>query len=177
SIYHQIICLCLHAFKHSYKPLMLLCDINEFLRVEKEKIDWDILVEEAFKFGLSRYVYYGLYLTSRIFNTDIPAQAINQLKPKRMSLFERKHINSILQGRPIFRDKYSIFLVYLGMHETLTERFVFLHNVLFPCRKYLSFMRGGKTSPTGIREYIRRANIGFNCITKFLYYAARKPRP
>ncbi len=169
SVYHQIICLCLHAFKHSYKPLMLLCDINEFLQVEKEKIDEDILVEEAFNLGLSRHVYYGLYLTSQIFKTDMLQNAINQLKPKRMSLFEKKYINSILQGRPIFSDSYSVFLVYFGMHESLTERFVFLRNVLFPCRKYLSFIRRKNASSLNIREYIRRANIGFNCIAKFLF--------
>ncbi len=169
SIYHQIICLCLHAFKHSYKPLMLLRDINEFLRVEKEKIDWDILIEEAFKFGLSKYVYYGLYLTYQIFKTDIPQHAINKLKPKRMSLFEKKYINSILQGRPIFRDSYSVFLVYFGMNETLTDRFLFLRNVVFPTQKYSSLIRQKDVSCLNIREYIRRVNISLNRIAKFLF--------
>jgi hypothetical protein len=168
SIYHQIICLCLHAFKHSYKPLMLLCDINEFLRVKKEKIDWDILIEEAFNLGLSKYVYYGLYLTSQIFKTDILQNAINKLKPKRMSLFEKKYINSILQGRPILRDSHSVFLVYFGMNETLTDRFLFLRNVLFPSQKYLSLLREKDVSCLDIHEYIRRVNIGLNCIAKFL---------
>ena len=148
---------------------MLLRDINEFLRVEKEKIDEDILVEEAFKFGLSKYVYYGLYLTSQIFKTDILPPAINKLKPKRMGLFEKRYINSILQGRPIFRDSYSVFLVYFGMHETLADRLLFLRNVLFPPQKYLSLLRQKDVSCLDIHEYMRRVNIGLNCIAKFLF--------
>lgn len=166
SIHHQIIYLCMHALQHSYQPLILLCDINEFLRVEKERIDWNVLIEESFKFGLSRYVYYGLYVVSEILETDIPQSALVRLKPEKMSLFERRFIASVLEGRPVFAGEW---LIYLGMNETLAHRISFLRKTLFPSKNELAFVRQKDISQVNVLDYIKRFESAVNYAAKALF--------
>jgi len=167
SIYHQIIYLCLHASNHAYKPLILLCDLNEFIRLNQEKIDWDILAKEAVKFGLSKYVYYGLYLTRQTLGAAIPENTFSRLKPKRISIFERKFISSVLEGKSASAREG---LVYLAMIETLSDRLYFARRALFPSRYEMALVRQKDASQINIFDYVRRINSAFNSAAKALFY-------
>jgi hypothetical protein len=156
SIYHQIIYLCLHALTHLYQPLILLCDIDRLLHLEKEKIDWDILVQESFNFGLSKVVYLGLYATRQVFDTDIPARALHQLKPARMSLFERGFMDSFLSAGRLLNEPLTHFLLYLGMNNTLAKRLSFSRHILFPPQEEMPLIRQKNGSGPKLLEYIRR---------------------
>jgi hypothetical protein len=129
SKYHQLIYLSMHGLNHSFFPLIYLCDINEFLRAHYNNFNWGRLVGEAFEFGLSKQLYYALFLAGRIFGADIPADTLTRLRPKKISLFEHRFINFILKARQIFVGEG---LVYLGMNETLGERISFLRRALLP---------------------------------------------
>lgn len=159
SKYYQIIYLSMHAFSHSFYPLTLLSDINEFLRAEAEGLDWDKLVEEAYKSGLYKQVYYTLYLSKQILEAALPEDTLAKLKPKKISLFERRFIQSVLEGRPAVAEDW---LVYLGMNETLIDRLSFLFLALFPSRAELALIRQKELSRINTLDYIRRFNSGLN---------------
>lgn len=159
SVYHQIIYLSMHALSHSFYPLILLCDINEILRLHKKIINWDTLVEEAFQLGLSKHLFYSLYLVSRILFQEVPQEAMDKLKPKKISLFEKKFISSVLKGKHVFGADW---LMFLGMNEILRDRIFFLGQVLLLPKVDLALVRGKNVSEINIFDYLKRANSGIN---------------
>ncbi|KPK96863.1 MAG: hypothetical protein AMJ95_11975 [Omnitrophica WOR_2 bacterium SM23_72] len=156
SIYHQIIYLCLHALTHLYRPLILLCDIDKLISLEGEKIDWDILIQESFNFGLSKAVYHGLYVASQVLGTDIPAVVLHQLKPTRISLFEQRFTDSFLLAEQPLNETLMHFLFYFGMNDTLAKKLNFSRRMLFPPQEELSLIRQKDDSRPKLFEYFRR---------------------
>jgi hypothetical protein len=165
SIYHQIIYLSMHALSHFFYPLILLCDINELLQSEVGRLDWDKLVYESSRFGLSKHVYYTLYFASELLQANIPSDIIDQLRPKKMSLFERRFITLVLERKPILDWAW---LVYFGMNENLKDRLSFLTRVALPTRAELALIRQKDISQVNILDYIRRFNSGLNSVAKAL---------
>lgn len=159
SMYHQIIYLSMHALNHCFYPLILLCDINEILRLHKKVINWDALIEEAFQLGLSKHLFYSLYLTSKILFQEVPQGSLDRLKPKKISLFERKFILSVLKGRHVFTADW---LVFLGMNETLMDRISFLIRALLLPKADLALVRGKNASQINIFDHMKRVNSGIN---------------
>jgi len=145
----------MHALNHSYSPLILLCDINEILRLNKAVINWDVLVEEATAFGLAKQVYYGLYVCSEIFDSEIPLDSLNKLKPKKISIFEKKFISSVIKREPV---TIGGTLVYFGMNESLQERVLFLFRALFPSKREMAVIRQKSFSEITILDYLRRVD-------------------
>jgi len=156
SFHHQIIYLCLHALTHLYKPFILLCDIHEITRLEKEKINWEELVEESVSFGLEKYVYYGLYFVCRILGADIPEPALSRLKPKKFSFFEQRFIADVLADRVPLNERYRLFLLYLSMNETLSERMAFIYNMCLPPKKELFILKLKDPSAINSFDYLKR---------------------
>jgi hypothetical protein len=160
SLRHQVIYLCLHALTHLYKPFMLLCDINELLSSQKQNIDWEGLVSEAFAFGLSKYVYYGLYFTKEILGTDIPPDALSRLKPKKISFFERMLIRRVIDESGMVDERYALFFLYLGMNETPAQRIKFVRNMCFPPKNELSIIKQKETFRPSVFDYMQRILFG-----------------
>ena len=160
SLYHQIIYLCMHALTHLYKPFMLLCDISELVHSEKEKIDWDCLIRETVNFGLSKYVYYGLYFAREILGADIPSNALSRLKPRRISVFEQMFIRRVLYDSTMLDERYALFLLYLGMNETASQRFRYLRNMCFPPKKELSIIKQKAALRIPMFDYMKRILFG-----------------
>ena len=158
---HQVIYLSMHALKHSFYPLILLCDINEFLRVKKEKIDWKSLIADGIGFGLSKQIFYSLYLSKELFGADIPGEALSKLKPGKMSIFERQLISSVLKGKPIFNAEG---LIYFGMNETWRDKFLFLRRALFPPKAELAIIRQRDITAINIFDYLRRLYFGLRSL-------------
>jgi len=159
SLCHQLIYLCMHALNDSFRSLILLCDINEFLRINKETLNWSKLIEEAYLFGLSKYTYYSLYVVSIFFGVYIPEFVFKRLKPKRISCFEQRFISSVLKRKTTDMDQCFAFL---GMNETLKDRVLFLSKALFPTRDEFGFIRQKDPNQINCLDYLRRFKIAFN---------------
>ena len=153
SLYHQVIYLCLHAMQHSFRPLILLCDINELISQNSQRIDWGVLEQEAREFGLAKHLYYGLYFASKIMELKVPQQVLERLKPKKISVFERKFIDSVLEDKPNF---YGGSMVYLGMNENIKDRLEFLLRVILPSRKEMAAIRQKEPVQVTFRDYFNR---------------------
>lgn len=165
SLCHQIIYLSLHALSHCFCPLILLCDINELFRIKKDKLNWNSLFEEASKFGLLKPLYYTLYLAAQILETDIPQGLLSKIRPKKTSLFERRFIASILEGKFIFSEEW---FMYLAMTESLRDRILLLGKALFPSRNELALIKQKDAKEINIWDYLRRVNSGLKRSAKTL---------
>ncbi len=154
--HHQILHLTIHALRHSYDRLVLLWDIHLVVDHYKERLNWEELIREASEFYLSRPLYYGLYLTKLLLNTDVPQDVLNRLRPRSLSLEERMFTRFI--GRGIRRPGLQ-YLLYFSMNRGVRKKLKFLWWAFFPPRDILAEMGGLDDSAVG-------ATYWFKCISR-----------
>ena len=164
SVCHQIIYLCMHAFTHSFANLILLCDINEILWIHKD-IDWQALVNEAVRFGMSKYLYYGLYVCKEILGSEVPDFILERIRPRKMSLFERRFIEAVLERESI---SHSDTLACLGMNESLFGRMRYLKGFLFPPKDVLPLIGQKNLGGPSIFDYLKRIRQGLGTFLRLL---------
>ncbi|MCM8796378.1 MAG: nucleotidyltransferase family protein [Candidatus Omnitrophica bacterium] len=125
---HLLIYLAMHAVNHCFYPLILLCDINELLlRYMSGGFAWDNLMKEAEKTGLYKQLYYALFLSSQILDTPLPEGLLQNLTPRKISIFEKRFLSTVLRAKSVFTGEGW---VYLGMRDNLKERLMFLYHAI-----------------------------------------------
>jgi len=134
--YHLIIHLSEHALKpgHSLRKLISLCDIHEAVRVYRDRLNWGLLKDEAFRFNLNRQLYYCLHLASQVLGTDVPGDILDKLKPKSTGFIERRFSTLALRPKACYGFSY---LIQLAMCQSLSQKIRFLWRTLFPPRQIL----------------------------------------
>jgi hypothetical protein len=123
-----LLVLSMHAAKHQWVQLKLICDIAEILAAPD--LDWDYVLYEADDLGLKRALGTGLFLAQGLLGAAIPPKLAQGLKIDRTAkalaaqaytrLFEEPGerwglqggITSQLEIRERFRDRTRIFLRY-----------------------------------------------------------------
>ncbi|MBP9020746.1 MAG: nucleotidyltransferase family protein [Syntrophobacterales bacterium] len=152
---HLIIYLCEHALRvgHSFDRLILVCDLFFALRFYEKNIDWGFLVEEARRFRLDRFVYFGLLIASRFSSFSLPPEVMENLKPVRITLPERWFLNTQLANE---RLRGSSIFVHLAMNECLLDKAKFIIYTFFPPRSILFQRRYTTEGVAGARLYLDR---------------------
>lgn len=133
--HHLLIHLSEHAFKHSLGRLSLFCDINEAINCYQERLDWDLLIKDSFKFGLNRMVYLALYFTSRFLGVKMPEDVLLRLRPERFSLYEKIFIKLVSNNHRFYGMGY---LVHLSGNKGISEKARFVLRTLFPPRHFIA---------------------------------------
>jgi hypothetical protein len=121
-----LLVLSMHAAKHQWAQLKLICDIAEILAVPD--LDWYYVLHEADDLGLKRALGTGLLLAQGLLGAAVPPKLAQDLKIDRTAkalaahactrLFEepgerwglQHDITSQLELRERFRDRTEIFL-------------------------------------------------------------------
>jgi len=121
-----LLVLSLHAAKHQWAQLKLICDIAEILAILD--LDWQYVLREADELGLKRVLGTGLLLAHGLLGAAVPAKLAQGLKIDRTAkilaakactgLFEepgerwglKAGISSQIEIRERFQDKTKIFL-------------------------------------------------------------------
>lgn len=144
---HLIIYLCEHALRvgHSFDRLILVCDIFFTIKAFENIIDWDFIAEESRRFGLSRFVYYGLSIVKHHTSLGIPDECFTQLKPSDMSWGEKFFLSLQLNNR---RIRGSSYFIYLAMNRGLSDKIRFIARTFFPPRQILLQRRHGGSDST-----------------------------
>jgi hypothetical protein len=129
--HHLLIHLSEHALRvtHSLSRFSFFCDIDEAVNFYQERLDWERLKKESYKFNLDRMVYQSLYFTSKFLETKIQENVLSELRPKRLSLGEKIFMNSISNNK---RFPGLSYLVHLSMNNGFLKKMKFLGRTLFP---------------------------------------------
>ncbi len=128
---HLIIYLCEHALRvgHSFDRLILVCDIYFAIKAFENSLDWNFIAEESRRFGLSRFVYYGLSIVKHYTSLGIPDECFTQLKPSNISCGEKYFLSLQLNNR---RIRGSSYFIYLAMNRGLFAKIGFITRTYFP---------------------------------------------
>jgi len=165
--HHLIIHLSEHALRvtHSLGKLSFFCDINEAINFYQQRLDWDRLIKDSFKFGLDRMVYLTLYFTSEFLAAPIPENVLSKLRPKRLRLSERIFMSSISNNN---RFPGSSYLIHLSMNKGLFKKMKFVGKTFFPPRHIIA--QRSYTSPSKVDStyYLRRIKEVFSYVFKII---------
>lgn len=156
--HHLLLHLSEHAFKHSLGRLSLFCDIDETINCYQERLDWDRLIKDSFKFGLNRMVYLALYFTSRFLGAGVPGDVLLKLRPERFSLYEKIFIKLVSSNHRFYGMGY---LVHLSGNKGISEKARFVLRTFFPPRHFIArrlMISQEKVSPI---FYLRRTSEVF----------------
>ncbi len=133
-----LLILSMHAAKHLWVQLKLICDIAEILAVPD--LDWEYVLREAQELGLKRVLGTGLLLAQGLLGAAVPPRLAQGLKIDRSAkalamqactrLFEepgerwglKGGITSQLEIRERFQDRTKILLRYFWNKLKPTER-------------------------------------------------------
>jgi len=126
SLETYFLVLSLHATKHKWRKLKLICDIAELLR--SPDLDWEYVLREAADLGLRRILAIGVLLAEDPLGVAAPARFANRLKIDRtarvlamecrQALLEEPdkswrleaNYEFLLRTRERLRDRATIFL-------------------------------------------------------------------
>jgi len=136
SFENELLYLCLHNFHHLYlnfaslrtkHPIYTefkwLCDINNFINIYGNKINWGLFTERCKRYNLSTIIYYIFLQTKIYLKTSIPNSVYLNLRPSAIRSFIIKHFspepllkiniqNSILKYTIAY---YKIALLYFSL--------------------------------------------------------------
>ena len=164
---HLIIYLCEHALRvgHSFDRLILVCDIYFAIKAFENSLDWNFVAEESGRFGLSRFVYYGLSIVKHYTSLGIPDGCITKLRPPDISWEEKYFLSLQLNNQ---RIRGSSYFIYLAMNQGLTDKIRFIARTFFPPPQILLQRRYGKGYKFGKSYYISRIREVFSSIVNGL---------
>ena len=153
--HHLLIHLSEHALRvtHSLGKLSFFCDINEAINFYQERLDWDLLVKDSFKFGLNRMVYLTLFFTSKFLAAKIPGDVLLKLRPERISLYEKIFIKLVSSN---YRFSGMSYLVHLSGNKGVSEKIGFVLKTLFPPRHVIARRMRISQERVGYLFYVRR---------------------
>lgn len=165
--HHLVIHLSEHALRvtHSLSKFCFFCDINEAINFYQERLDWDQLIKDSFKFNLNRMVYLSLYFASKFLATKIPEDVLLKLIPKRFSMCEKIFMNSVSNNN---RFPGLSYLVHLSMNKGLLKKMKFVGRTLFPPRQVIAQRSYIPQSKLGYFHYFNRINEVFSSLLKTL---------
>ena len=165
--HHLLIHLSEHALRvtHSLSKLSFFCDINEAVNFYKERLDWERLIKESFKFNLNKMVYLSLYFASKFLATQIPENVLIKLRPERFSLGEKIFMNFISNNN---RFPGLSYLVHLSMNKGLFKKMKFGGRTLFPPRQMIAQRSYIPQSEVSYIYYLHRINEVFSRLFKTL---------
>lgn len=128
---HLIVYLCEHALRvgHSFDRLILICDLFYTVKAFEDKTDWNGLVEESRRTGLSRFAYHGLTIIKHFTGQAIPEACLAQLKPLDLARSERLFLRLQRCNR---RVRGSSYFIYLAMNRGMSAKAGFITRTFFP---------------------------------------------
>ena len=87
---HQLLHLILHG--DYFIRLIWLCDIAETVRYYGESMNWQIVVDNAWRYGYNNLYFFQLSSARQMLNAPVPDEALKQLRPNRIKRFFTKRL-------------------------------------------------------------------------------------
>ena len=151
SPHHLLLYLGQHSFNHAFDRLILVSDILEVLRHYNDRLNWQLLIDEAERFNLSSVLYYSLRLSCRLLDFKIPQ--LERFKRPKAGFSDRFFSFLIYKG--VRTSAFSYFM-YLSMQRGVLDKLRFMARTIFPSRYVLAHNFMLKSSQIRPYHYYQR---------------------
>jgi hypothetical protein len=127
-----LLILCLHnGGKHQWEMLGWICDIAQLIRIHRY-LDWERILDNAFRSGIERILFLGLYLAKDMLGADLQEE-INQKimnDPTIPSLAKEIRKRTFTEAESLPGDAKR-FVFYLRMRENIKDKVQYCFRRLF----------------------------------------------
>ncbi len=126
-----------------FKRLVYMCDINELLHRYKRRLDWNDVMEKAKGWRLSNSLYLALTVSKTLFNSNVPREVLQRLKPGFSKLILAKiFVNKkVILRNGIRRRLIDSFLSYIFFElieaHSVKEYLSIFKRVFFPPKEVM----------------------------------------
>jgi hypothetical protein len=93
-----LLVLCLHGFTHFWDRLGWICDVSGLL--EREQIDWQLLMQNADRLGCRRILSLGLQLASDLLDAPLPPKILTAVNNDSTVMTTAKQVTTQLFSGP-----------------------------------------------------------------------------
>ncbi|GAG16806.1 unnamed protein product, partial [marine sediment metagenome] len=91
------------TLRHCFQRLIRLCDIAEVIKLKKDELDWQSLLQRAKENRLGIIMYYTLYYARQLLEAPVPEHVLKELAPN----WCRKKLLDSLLSRAVYPDDAS----------------------------------------------------------------------
>lgn len=140
-----------HGFHHSFDKLILVADVIAVLQEHEKMLDWDALLKEVYRFGLSSVVYQALLFVSEQGEIEIP-----ELEYFKKYVNGRSGKIGIMRWGNDDRSYVQSYLTYLSTAGSILNSAQFIWKTIFPSRLVMAHNLGCKGSDVRLSSYCKR---------------------
>jgi hypothetical protein len=109
-----LLVLCMHGSKHVWGRLIWICDVAQLLDSSPE-LDWQEVLREAKRTGLTRILAFGVLLAHRVAEAPVPPAVLRRFESESTASYLAKHVEENLfdspGSKPANRIPYSVQLL------------------------------------------------------------------
>lgn len=151
-----------HTAKHTYvraPGFRLHTDVDRI--VHSQEIDWDRFVESVKSRQLETAVYFSLWMPSQIFNTPIPDEVVNALRP---AAWKRRYLRAAINRAGLLHPEHSKFskIGYIAFNAMLYDDLSGLLRGVFPDQAWMKERYGASGRFSMAKAYLSRiANLAW----------------
>ena len=132
------------TLRHCFQRLIRLCDIAEVIKLKKDELNWQSLLQKAKENRLSIIMYYTLYYARQLLEAPVPEHVLKELTPN----WCRKKLLDNLLSRAIYPvnsgnlSRGRKYFLQILMSDRLIDVFLVLWKVMFPSPEWLVYYYG-----------------------------------
>ncbi len=124
-----LLVLCVHAAKHAWAQLSLLCDIAQLAK--DSRLDWDALHVEARRLGIERILLLNLWLVHRLLGSTLPDAIERRLREDRRTKVLADEILRIIERNAHYdTESIAYFRLMMRVRERRSDQIRFLWRLL-----------------------------------------------
>lgn len=136
------------TLRHCFQKLFRLCDIAEVIKLKKNELNWQSLLQKTKENRLSIIMYYTLYYTRQLLEAPVPDEVLKELTP---NWYRKKLLDNLLSTAVYPADSGNLsrgrkYFLQILMSDRLIDVFLVLWKVMFPRSEWLVYYYGHSRS-------------------------------
>ena len=127
-----LLILCIHGYKHCWESLGLICDVAGLIQIHQE-MEWDLLSEEARRFGCERILSLGLYLAKELLEVNLPDKVCQRIESDaKMDILAHKVYTQLFKEKDGLLGAPERFFFHLRSIKTFWDRILYCYFQIIP---------------------------------------------
>ena len=132
------------TLRHCFERLIRLCDIAEVIKLKKDELNWQFLLEKTKESRITSMMYYTLWYAQQLLEAPVPEHVFKKLMPS----WWRKSMLDALLSRAVYPDDSNSlsrgrkYFLQILMSDRLIDVFLVLWTVMFPSSEWLAYYYG-----------------------------------
>ena len=122
------------SINHGMHKLIWLCDIHEFIRAYRDRIDWKIFIRRVKDYNIEMPLYYTLSHTEKLLGTGIPSDVLEDLKPLKSNSFKGRVFEKTTTNHYTVDVGHILYLILL---KGFKRKVLYLFHYIFPEKEFI----------------------------------------